>query len=123
MNQKLLIAGILIAGILSIGQHLAIQQQQQVQASKSNFFENLGDDLGKGLKNLGRDIDQASGQYNQGYQDGKLAGVSGTDKDCPSSDTAYCVGFTSGYNRGAESRSIVDEAQARDYGEFVENED
>lgn len=108
MNEELLIAGILIASFLATGQHFAIQEREVQAQTERGFFENLG-----------KDIDDAGRQYQQGSQDGRQAGVNGDSKDCPKDDTAYCVGFSGGYATGKNSKEVVDEAQARDDGEFV----
>jgi len=76
-------------------------QQQQVQAGSSS-----GD--------LGRDIDNEIDSYQQGNADGKSAGLVDypyRNSDCPvGHSTAYCLGWTGGYETGFNAQKTVDES-------------
>jgi len=78
-----------------------------VQASSS--FKDLARSIGQSLEDVGSDIDNAKAGYDQGYNDGKRAGLDGNSSDCPQSNdlSGYCLGWGSGYSRGSQSREDV----------------
>jgi len=64
--------------------------------------------------NLGGDTDNAIDSYQQGNADGKSAGLVDypyRNNDCPvGHSTAYCLGWTGGYETGFNAQKTVDES-------------
>lgn len=79
MSQKYLIAGILIASFLAIGQHFAIQEREVQAADDSNFFSDVGNAI-----NAGRDAGEEDAEA------GRIANCDG--------GIAFCQGYYEAYN-------------------------
>jgi hypothetical protein len=111
LGSKSVILFVLVVSIIPV--IFTTQQSQQAQASNNCAEKSLPAEIICGA------ADAVTG-YNNGYNDGKRAGLNGDSNQCPESDSTsgYCIGWGAGYDRGERSREDVEGNQNSDDGEF-----
>jgi hypothetical protein len=110
MNKRLDLCGLMVVFLIII----LLAAHQQAQANSGN---------------LGGDIDDEIDSYQQGNADGRSAGLVDypyRNIDCPvvGHSTAYCLGWSGGYETGFNAKKTIDEsARQSDSSDDNDNDD